>query len=233
MTQGNRLDNLSWPAPRPPSAELSRSIAEHCQTGLKPSRPASVHTRVLVSIALSGILFGTLLVIGWRRHPPHTAVGIALLGALLWGVIQASVLIVGFGRPPGRRGSRLLRWGVVGIVPVVFFAHLTSAATNVLSLEQFFVVPRSLRSTVVCGVHSLLFGALASVALFALWRRSDPFSPRLTGAVTGLAGGLVGAIALDMTCPSLEAMHLWLGHGLTLVTLVVAGWFAGRRWLAP
>jgi hypothetical protein len=44
---------------------------------------------------------------------------------------------------------------------------------------------------------------------------------------------LVGAVALDMTCPHLEAWHLWIGHGLTLLMLVAMGWYAGRRWLAP
>jgi hypothetical protein len=122
---------------------------------------------------------------------------------------------------------------MVLLVPLLFVAHLCAASTSLLPFDDFLVAPRSLRSTVVCGIHALLFGAMASAALFILWRRTDPFSPRLTGALTGLAGGLVGAVALDMTCTSLEAWHLWLGHGATLLALVLGGWVIGRKWLAP
>jgi hypothetical protein len=182
---------------------------------------------------LSGSLFGVLLVIGWQRHPPKRAVELALVGALIWGIVQASVILVGFGRSPGKRVHRTVRWGMVLAICVAFLAHVTLASESVLPLQHFLSDPGAIKHTVVCGVHALLFGALAIAALFVIWRRSDPFSPRLSGAVSGLAGGLVGAVALDITCPHMEAWHLWLGHGLTLFTLVVAGWYAGKRWLAP
>ncbi|MGC4064349.1 MAG: NrsF family protein [Polyangiaceae bacterium] len=184
-------------------------------------------------LGFPGTLFALLLAIGWLRHPPHTAILVALFGALTWGLVQASVLFVGYGRPPGRRATRNLRWAMVLLVPALFIAHLCAASTSLLDFGDFLVATRSVRSTVVCGIHAILFGAMASAALFVLWRRTDPFSPRLTGALTGLAGGLVGAVALDMTCARLEAWHLWLGHGATLLMLVIGGWVAGRKWLAP
>jgi hypothetical protein len=167
------------------------------------------------------------------RHPPQEAVFIALLGAVAWGLIQTIVLFVSHGQLPDRRCSCKLRWATVMVVLGVFVAHLTINSTSILSFEQFLAVPRSLRGTVVCGIHALLFGALAYAALFVLWRRTDPFRPKLTGALTGLAGGLVGAVALDMTCACSEGWHLWLAHGATLVLLVVAGGLAGKRWLTP
>jgi hypothetical protein len=179
-------------------------------------------------------LFGVLLVFGWQRgHPPQRAIAVALTGALVWGVAQASVIVVGLGRAPGKRAHRWLRWAVVLAVPLAFFLHLTLASTVTLSVHDFLTAPRSIRHTAVCGIHALIFGAIAIVTLFVVWRRTDPFSPRLSSAVAGLAGGLVGAMAMDMTCPHMEAWHLWIGHGITLVALVVGGWFAGRRWLAP
>jgi hypothetical protein len=179
------------------------------------------------------LLFGVLLAIGWQRHPPHRAIALALGGALIWGIVQASVIFVGFGNSPGRRVHRALRWGMVFAVAAAFFLHVTLASDSTLPLGTFLGDAQAIRHTVVCGVHALIFGVLAIAALFVVWRRSDPFSPRLSGAVSGLAGGLVGAVALDMTCPHMEAWHLWLGHGLTLVMLVTLGWYAGRRWLAP
>lgn len=229
----HKPDEFVWPATLPPPAAVSESIRRACTEDLVPRRPASAKKRVMMSIAVSGTLFSALLALGWLRHPPKDAVLLALLGALAWGIIQASILFVGHGQPPGRRSARALRWAAVIAVPTIFVLHLTLTSGSILSFADFLTVPRSLRSTVVCGVHSLLFGAAASIVLFLLWRRTDPFSPRLTGALTGLAGGLVGAVALDMTCANDEAWHLWLGHGLTLLAFVLGGWFAGRRWISP
>jgi hypothetical protein len=227
------LIDLAWPEEPCPSATVSNAIHHICATDLRPAKSRNIVERVARSIALSGLLFAVLLAIGWQRHPPRHAVAVALAGALVWGIAQASVIIVGLGRVPGKRAHRWLRWTVVLAVPLAFFLHLTLASNVTLSIQDFVTAPRSIRHTVVCGVHAMIFGALSIVGLFFVWRRTDPFSPRLSGAVAGLAGGLVGAVALDMTCPHLEAWHLWIGHGLTLVALVMGGWYAGRRWLSP
>jgi hypothetical protein len=224
---------IDWPEQKSPSADVGVRIRQICTSDKRRFRPKGVSARVIRSIALSGVLFGILLAFGWQRHPPRQAIALALGGALVWGIAQASVIIVGFGRSTGKRVHRWLRWGVVLAVSGAFFLHLTLASDSTLPIRDFLTAPRSIHHTVVCGVHALIFGTLAIAALFFVWRRSDPFSPRLSGAVSGLAGGLVGAVALDMTCPHLEAWHLWIGHGLTLLALVAMGWYAGRRWLAP
>jgi hypothetical protein len=226
-------DEFVWPTPSPPSAAVGESICRTCTKDLVPRKPPSSQRRVLTSIVVSGSLFALLLTLGWQRHPPKDAVLLALLGALVWGIIQASLLFLGHGRPPGRRGARGLRLAAVLAIPAIFVAHLTITSGSVLPFHDFLVFPRSLRSAAVCGVHSLLFGVGASAVLFLLWRRTDPFNPRLTGALTGLAGGLVGAVALDMVCTNDEAWHLWLGHGATLLAFAVGGWFAGRWWISP
>ena len=234
MTNSSRpLDDVAWPETEAPSEAVSASIRQLCTSNLKPTKSRNISGRIVRSIVLSGALFGLLLAIGWRRHPPQQAIAVALAGALVWGVAQASVIVVGLGGTPGKRAHRFVRWAVVVAVPLAFLIHLTIASDAILSIRDFMTAPRSLRHTFVCGVHAIVFGVIAIVTLFVMWRRTDPFSPRLSGAVAGLAGGLVGAVALDMTCPHLEAWHLWLGHGLTLVLLVVTGWYAGRRWLAP
>ena len=227
------LNDPNWPEPAAPSAAVSAAIHRICAADLRPIKSRSILDRIVRSILLSGGLFAVLLGLGWKLHPPRRAVAVALASSLVWGVAQASVIIVGLGRAPGRRAHRLIRWAVVFAVPFAFFVHLTVASDVTFSIQDFITTPRSLRHTVVCGAHALVFGSMAIATLFFMWRRTDPFSPRLSGAVAGLAGGLVGAVALDMTCPHLEAWHLWIGHGLTLLALVFAGWYAGRRWLAP
>jgi hypothetical protein len=233
MIHREELDSLPWTEPAAPPPRLEHAILHACADGLKPGRPASAARRAVWSILASGAMFVALLAVGWSRHPPKAAVTTALLGAVAWGVAQGLVLWVGLARPPGRRFTRSLRWGVVLLVLGAFLGYLTIAATSMLSPHDFVEVPRSLHATAVCALHALIFGLLATVALIAIWSRTDPFSPGLSGAVAGLGGGLVGAVALDMTCASREAWHLWLGHGLTLVVIVAVAWLAGRRWLSP
>lgn len=227
------FEGATWPKQQCPSAELAQHIRDLCTADLRPRPQQGVMPRVIKSIALSGGLFAVLLAVGWQRHPPRQAIALALGGALVWGIVQASVVLVGFGRCPGKRVHRVLRWGLVIAVTSAFCLHLTLASDSRLAINAFVHHQPSIHHTVVCGVHAMIFGVLAIAALFAVWRHSDPFSPRLSGAVSGLAGGLVGAVALDMTCPHMEAWHLWIGHGLALVVLVALGWFAGRKWLAP
>ena len=229
----NDFDNLDWPSPPAPPADVSESIRRTCTQALTPRQALNSKKKLLGSIGLSATLFAVLLTVGWMRHPPKAAIFIALLGALAWGLVQALVLCVGVGRPPGRRCSCTLRRATVFVVLSLFIAHLLFSTTSILSFEQFLSVPRALRGTVVCGVHAVIFGALATTLLFVLWRRTDPFRPRLTGALMGLAGGLVGAVALDMTCTCFEGWHLILSHGITLALLVAGGWFAGGKWLPP
>jgi hypothetical protein len=229
----DELDNIAWPAPRAPSAEISASVRKICSSDLCPQKPIQNRRRIIGSVAISGALLTVLLTVGWMRHPPDRAIAWAILAAVVWSILQATVLCVSLAHPPGLRFARRIRW-ILGLsVLALFLGHLGFSATSHLSFDAFLTAPRSLHSTVVCGIHALLFGTLATGALIALWRRSDPVSPKLTGALTGLAGGLVGATALDLTCIRSEAWHLWLAHGATLVLLVVFGWFAGKRWLSP
>jgi hypothetical protein len=233
MSTREEFDSLPWNKSIAPAPNLERKIRQVCTAGLKPARPVSAARRAVWSIVASGGMFVVLLAVGWSRHPPKGAVTTALVGAAAWGAAQAVLLWVGLGRPPGRRVTRSVRWAIVLLVLGAFLGYLTIAATSALSPHDFVEAPHSLRGTLACGGHALLLGLLAALALIAIWSRTDPFSPGLSGAVAGLGGGLVGAVALDMTCASREAWHLWLGHGLTLVVVVGLAWLAGRRWLSP
>ena len=223
----------AWPKQQCPSEEVAARIHNICARNHRPARLVTVGTRITRSIALSGLLFGVLLAFGWQRHPPTRAIAWALIGALIWGILQAAVILVGFGRSSGKRLHRVWRWGMVLTISTAFLLYLTLTSDSILPLRHFLSDSKAIRHTLSCGIHALLFGAMAIALLFVVWRKSDPFSPRLSGAVSGLAGGLVGSVALEMVCPHFEAWHLWIGHGLTLVMLVAFGWYAGRRWLAP
>ncbi|HEY4160205.1 MAG TPA: NrsF family protein, partial [Polyangiaceae bacterium] len=80
---------------------------------------------------------------------------------------------------------------------------------------------------------SLFFGATVSAGVLLAFRGTDPLTPRLSGALAGLVGGLGGALAMGIACPSHEAWHLWFAHGLVVVVLGLFGFVVGRRILAP
>jgi hypothetical protein len=110
-------------------------------------------------------------------------------------------------------------------------AYLSLAATESVPFHEFLVAHTD--STLRCGLHALLSGAIVSGGVMMLWRHTDPFTPGLSGALVGLFGGLCGAIALGVACPHGQSWHLWLGHGLAVALLTLGGWAVGRKWLAP
>ena len=69
----------------------------------------------------------------------------------------------------------------------------------------------------------MLFAALMS------WRRSDPVTPRATGAAFGAGAGLGSALLVDLWCPVAYVPHLLLGHVLPIAILSLAGALIGGR----
>ncbi len=225
------LTDLPWPAPVEPREEVSRAICRACTKDLAPRRGWSVRTRLLLSLVVTTV---AVLALGGAMHRPHGATGAltyTLLGTVGWGVVQIVVLVVGLAVPPGRRSSYRVRWLIAGLIPLLFLGYLALVSSSRLPLHDF--LHDHIGGAVACGAHSLLSGGLAAAGIFLLWRGTDPFTPGLTGALAGLVGGVSGAVAIGLACPSGEAWHLWLGHGLVVAILTASGWVAGRRWFSP
>ena len=76
-------------------------------------------------------------------------------------------------------------------------------------------------------------GALvAGGALFA-WRRTDPYTPGISGALIGVVAGLSSGSGMTMACASHEMFHACFAHGLVVFALAALGFGFGRRLLAP
>jgi hypothetical protein len=115
---------------------------------------------------------------------------------------------------------------------VALGGFLWSSSDHHLAVIEFFAGPM-LGTAARCGAVALVVGGITALTTFVIWRRTDPFTPRLSGAIVGLSGGLVGAAAVGLACPSAEAWHLGVGHGLSTLCLASAGWLVGGRFFAP
>jgi hypothetical protein len=193
----------------------------------------STATRLTLCLLLSSFVAVVAYVFGIRHHRSELGLRTGVYGALGWAVVQACVLFVGFS--PARRGalgSRTLRLALAIAVPLLFLGYLTYSAWSYVPFDQFAHGARA-DHALRCGLVALTFGALVSGGVLLAWRGTDPLTPRLSGTLAGLIGGIGGALAVGIGCPSHEAWHLWISHGLIVLALGVVGFGAGRRLLAP
>ena len=78
-----------------------------------------------------------------------------------------------------------------------------------------------------CLVLGVGTGGLMLFAALMSWRRSDPVTPRATGAAFGAGAGLGSALLVDLWCPVAYVPHLLLGHVLPIALLSLAGALIG------
>ncbi|MFO0568803.1 MAG: NrsF family protein [Polyangiaceae bacterium] len=222
--------DLPWAEPPVPRPEVSQAIHTACSKDLERGRGLGAWQRALLSVLASGAVVSVMFALGLAQSPEDGTLRAGLVAAAGWGIVHAAVLVVGLVRPPGRRGSRELRIAIAVGLPLLFFLYLTLSAHHTLPFARFL---REDTHAPTCGLFTLLFGAAAAGGTLLVWRRTDPLTPGLSGALAGLCGGLAGATGIGMACPTHEAWHLWLAHGSTVLVFVAAGWLVGRKWLAP
>jgi len=222
------FDSLEFQRDVQPREAVSAHIRHACTKNLTPARSVSRRSRLLLTalVAFAGLL--ALLAAGLHDHHDLGSEN-ALYGTLGWACVLLVVLGLGVARPPGKRVRWQARLLVALLVPLSFLGYLAFEASETLPMDRAL----GNEGTVGCGVYTLLTSAVVSLGIMLPWRRTDPVSPGLTGALLGLGGGLVAAIAIGVVCPCREGWHLWLAHGASLVTVVLIGAWVGRRWLAP
>jgi hypothetical protein len=232
LPEPDPLADLPWPKPEAPRAEVSAKICGACTKNLCAMRGLSVFTRLTVCIAASSLIAGVGYWFGVRHGRSELGLRLGLCGALVWALVQAGVLFIGFLPRRGVLGSRGMRIALAALVPVLFLGYLAFAAWTYVPFEQFSHGARASHA-ISCGLGALCFGALLGACVLLAWRGTDPITPRLTGTLAGLVGGVGGALAIGIGCPSHEAWHLWTAHGLIVLALGFMGFGAGRRLLAP
>jgi hypothetical protein len=226
------LADLPWPSPTEPRAAVSDAICKHCTKGLHAKRGASAEKRVVLSLLISGVVTGLLIVWGVSSGSAGATLSSALYGAAGWAIIQTLVLVFGLARPPGRKPARAVRLVIAVVVPIAFLGYIATTASAKLPFETF-SQGATASHAMDCGLFSLFVGSLVSGGVLLLWRGTDPLTPGISGALVGLVGGLGGAVGVGIACPSHEAWHMGCAHGLGVIALVFLGGAVGRRLLSP
>jgi hypothetical protein len=166
-----------------------------------------------------GSLLASLAALGVRPHDrPHGYVA-ALFFAWLPIAVAATWAGVSRGRSMlGRPAGWLV--GVVALTPVALLAVWAGVAMVWPSILHD---TSGARETVICDVVTISFSIGPLLAFNALRKRTDPVTPRLTGAAIGTAAAAWGAIALHLVCAWTAPLHIVLGHVAPVVLVALAG----------
>jgi hypothetical protein len=233
MTQKDPLADLPWPAATvTPSEACSQAIRGTCTKGLCPGRGISAVGRGLLTMGLSLLLLALYVWFAVTDRRPSAIVSTALFGAVGWLGAQAILVFLTLARPPGKRGSRALRLGLLIGVPVAFLGYLALVSTEHFTFAKF-TQGYSGGHAIGCALVALFFGALVTGGALFAWRRTDPYTPGLSGGMIGLVGGLASGAGMSVACSSHEAFHACFAHGVVVFALALAGFGLGRRLLTP
>lgn len=219
------LDRISELAARvpDPSPRVLEALCLEVRADPQPKRSHTALFRLSLSMAALVFVFCALTF----RALPFEPKGMAYT-ALSFGIGWGGLVLLGalpHGRLWDRSGRTLLLWTAAGVSLAWLAMQATHFSGHFASIEA--------AATARCALHAFIKGTLCALALLFVWRRTDPFSPGLSGALLGLVGGLGGTLSVGLLCPNEEGFHLTLGHGLAALAVCGIGFFIGRKWLTP
>lgn len=229
QTDMNTADPFSQLAQRTdlPSDRVLSALQKEVQADPSPKRSLSRSQRAALSaIALMVGLFATAF------NAISSAPQIFLLTAAAFSLSVGGLLFAGAVPGRGEGWDVDMRRTLLAGAVISVFAMLGLQAHHFIPLDEF-ADKHHFTHAAKCGGHALMAGIMCSAALMMIWKRTDPFSPGLTGAVLGFFGGALGTVSVGLSCGSAEGFHLTVGHGIGTLLLATAGFLLGRKWLTP
>jgi hypothetical protein len=213
-----------------PRPDVCAQVRSECTKGLTCKTSMSWTKR----LAICGVLIVVLLLAVVALASGHLGYAYAygaVWGVMGWALALLALLAVGFS--PRLVNFRLWRIAIVIGLPVSFYVYVAYNSSALSSLSAFLGSPSDFSHAAQCGLLASILGSVSAMGLMFMLRGSDPFCPRVSGALLGLIGGVVGALSTEVVCPGQVVWHSMLGHGLSLFAVALVGAMIGRRVLAP
>lgn len=208
-----------------PSQETGRAIREAVAADLDKVAPRTLRTRTLHALVVAAIVgaltiasFGPGALAHVLDDPPTLFVGALITIAT---VLIATSAFAPRLKPLGRDTRGL----VVAVGIAAWSLYLVSTVSE--------VDWSSIGTASGCAVRSLGAGIVGAAAFMWVWRKTDPWTPRLSGALIGVCAGIVASAHVGIVCAGAHGGHVLIGHWLVVPVLAACGFAFSRRVLAP
>jgi hypothetical protein len=219
-------------APLLPPAELRDRVLAAVRREPVASIPEGARGRA--AVILRGFVVAGAITVAAAIHGSeartHRPLACILSLELLWLSLAVAATWAGVDRGRSMLGRpRVWRIAVASLTPAALLAAWLPVA---FAWPQTLVETSGLHAHFVCVAMTMVLAAGPLVAFARLRRRSDPVSPRLTGAAIGAAAGAWGDAAHVLVCGYTAPEHIVVGHILPVVLLTLVGVVIGDRVVA-
>ena len=177
---------------------------------------------ILVAVGMMALSMGTRsLKQGYSTHPSgliFLLLALALTVMTSWEAFASSI--------PGRRTSSgykltaCLTLGALALFPFFppHFGGLWQQSEEVMA------------GSLKCAVSIFTLGLMVWAGMAWMLSRNAAVRPGWTGACSGLAAFMVGAIIIQWGCPNWHSGHLWVSHLLPVAVAAGLTAYLGKRW---
>lgn len=197
--------------------------------GTRPMKPqGAVMAAVAGGAVIAAILFFSM--VGYRPDISTAAETYRFLFKFVVTLTLAAsaiVLALQVLRPEASLGRRL--W-LIAVAPALL---LLAAMAELVIMPSATWMPRLIGNNARFCLTAIPLLSIAPLAAF-LWalRQGAPAKPGLAGAIAGLAAGGIAATLYASHCTDDSPLFVMTWYSLAIGLVTVAGYFAGRRWLA-
>ncbi len=208
---------MSRPLPPVPSPGLRARVLDAVGREPVPPRPAARWSRARPLVIGFGLLLAFLAKTGVHpgTRPIPQVAGLVIASLLVAGA--ATWAAVGRGRSMlGRPQTWLV--AVLALTPIALMAVSGGLA---LVWPPAAALPEGQHFR--CDIGTLIMSLGPLFAFGAYRRRSDPVSPRLSGAAIAMAAGSWAVVVHYLICPFSSPLHILLGHVAPAIGVALVG----------